>query len=81
MPRAIRQRRNISAPLNETRRTLRNRIYHNEPVVFNLQQLNQHYNKIIQLLDWMGNDLLLYNNTEDRFPIVFANVISQLNTF
>lgn len=81
MPRAIRQRRNISAPLNEIRRTLRNRIYHNEPVVFNIQQLNQHYNKIIQLLDWMGNDLLLYNNTEDRFPIVFANVISQLNTF
>lgn len=78
MPRHIRQRRNVSAPLNDIRRTLRNRIYHNEPIIFNLTELNTHYHNIIQLLDWMGADLLHYNNARDRFPVVLANVTSRL---
>jgi len=78
MPRAIRQRRNISAPLNDIRRALRNRIYHNEPVIFNRVALQQHYQNIIQLLDWMGADLLAYNNTRDRFPAELGRVNAQL---
>ncbi len=34
MPKAIRQRKNISSLLNDIRRALRNRVYHNEPVIF-----------------------------------------------
>ena len=74
MPKVVRQRRNKSVPLNDIRRTLRNRIYHNEPIIFNTAKLNQHYQNIIQLLDWMGDDLLIYNNSKDRFPVVLAQV-------
>jgi hypothetical protein len=80
MPRQIRQRRNVSAPLNDIRRELRNRIYHNEPIIFNTTALNHHYQHIIQLLDWMGADLLMYNNAKDRFPAVFAQVTARLAT-
>ncbi len=80
MPRALRQRRNISAPLNDIRRTLRNRIYHNEPVIFNIVALQQHYNNILQLLEWMGADLVLYNNSMDKFTMVLASVTTTLST-
>lgn len=78
MPREIRQRRNISGPLNDIRRALRNRIYHNEPIIFNTTDLNSHYQNIIQLLNWMGADLLIYNNNKDRFPSVLAQVNTRL---
>ncbi len=50
MPKVIKQRKNISSPLNDIRRALRNRIYHNEPIIFNTVKLNHHYQNIIQLL-------------------------------
>jgi hypothetical protein len=80
MPKAIKQQKNISSPLNDIRRALRNRVYHNEPVIFNIASLNRHYQNIIQLLDWMGPDLLAYNNSKDRFPSVLAQVTNQLAT-
>ena len=80
MPKAIRQRKNISGPLNDIRRALRNRIYHNEPVVFNLKSLHTHYTNILQLLDWMGADLLAYNKIRDRFTNTLTNVTTQLDT-
>ena len=80
MPHAIRQRRNVSKPLNEIRRYLRNRIYHNEPVIFNLMHLQNHYNSTIQLLDWMGSDLKAYNNTLDKFPVVLNEVMINLSS-
>jgi hypothetical protein len=78
MPRQIRQRKNISAPLNDIRRTLRNRIYHNEPIIFNIPILNGHYQNILRLLDWMGVDLLTYNNRIDRFSTIIADIKTQL---
>lgn len=78
MPKAIRQRKNISTPLNDIRRAIRNRIYHNEPVIFNLAALQQHHQNIIQLLDWMGEDLCTYNKERDRFPLVLNKIAEQL---
>ena len=79
MPKKIRQRTNVSKPLNDIRRTLRNRIYHNEPISFNLTALETHHKNILQLLEWMGTDLLTYNNTKDRFTATLLQVNTQLN--
>ena len=80
MPKSIRQRKNISSPLNDIRRSLRNRIYHNEPIIFNTTILYKHYSNVVQLLDWMGADLASYNKTKDRFPEVFNKMTMQLKT-
>ena len=81
MPHSIRQRRNVSKPLNEIRKYLRNRIYHNEPVIFNIPRLEQQHNSILQLLDWLGADLITYNNSIDNFPELLNKVKTQLNEF
>lgn len=80
MPKPIRQRKNISTPLNDIRRALRNRIYHNEPVIFNTTALDNHYRNIVQLLEWMGTDLVLYNRERDRFPALLIEVNATLAT-
>lgn len=80
MPKAIRKRNTISKYLNDIRRTLRNRIYHNEPISFNLTTLDQHHTNILKLLEWMGADLLAYNNSKDKFPAVLAHVTANLAT-
>lgn len=80
MPKALRQRRNISRPLNDIRRYLRNRIYHNEPIIFNIAALNNHYQNILCILDWMGADLLAYTTAKDRFPSTLVQVTAQLST-
>jgi len=74
MPKEKRQRKNISAPLNDIRKTLRNRIYHNEPVIFNINALGAHYQNILLLLNYMGTDILDYNNQLEQFTI-------ELNTY
>jgi hypothetical protein len=68
MPKAIKQRKNISKPLNDIRRALRNRVYHNEPIIFSKSVLISHYLNITKLLGWMGADLHAYNYSRDRFP-------------
>lgn len=78
-PKSIKQRKNISSPLNDIRRALRNRVYHNEPVIFNPVALSKHYEKILQLLEWMDPELLNYNNGKDRFPSVLAKITSELD--
>ena len=78
MPKNIRQSRNISTPLNDIRRTLRNRVYHNEPIIFNTATVNNHYNNILNLLTWMGVDLRAYNDARDRFPAILIQVNNRL---
>lgn len=79
MPKAIRKRNNVSKPLNDIRRSLRNRIYHNEPIIFNTVALTNHYNNITMLLDWMGTDLLAYNNMKQKFTSTLADVTAELS--
>ena len=79
MPKNIRQSRNISQPLNDIRRSLRNRIYHNEPIIFNPAAVSRHYDNILNLLTWMGPELITYNNSKDRFPTILNQVNIQLN--
>lgn len=74
MPKSIRKRKNISSPLNEIRRQVRNRIYHNEPIIFDLHSLRKQHQKVLDVLGWMGDELLVYAKTLDRFPTVLDTI-------
>jgi len=73
MPKEQRQRKHVSAPLNRFR-TFRNRIFHNEPICWSFNQLDQIHSEIIQLMGWINPNLLGWLRPIDRFPQVLAEV-------
>ena len=75
MPKAIRQRKNISAPLNRFR-NFRNRIFHNEAICWNINHVCYIHSELIQVLGWINKDLPLWVARFDRFPKV-CNEISK----
>lgn len=75
MPKAIRQRKNISAPLNRFR-NFRNRIFHNEAICWNINHVCDIHSELIQVLGWINKDLPLWVARFDRFPKV-CNEISK----
>lgn len=56
MPKHLRQRDTISDALYRIR-TLRNRIYHYEPIFGNLQDIENQHKEMLNLLKWLDNDL------------------------
>jgi hypothetical protein len=78
MPHSIRQRRNVSKPLNNVRKYLRNRIYHNEPIIFNITNLENLYQSILSLQDWMGADIKKFSDSLDSVPLILKEVKSKL---
>ncbi len=55
-PKHLRQRDTIADALYRIR-TLRNRIYHYEPIFGNLQDIENQYNEMLTFLTWFDNDL------------------------
>jgi hypothetical protein len=55
-PKHLRQRDTIADVLYRIR-TLRNRIYHYEPIFGNLQDIENQYNEMLTFLTWFDNDL------------------------
>jgi len=66
MPKHLRQRNTIADALYRIR-TLRNRVYHYEPIFGNLQDIEQQYNEMLTFLIWLDNDLPKLLNDIDRF--------------
>jgi hypothetical protein len=66
MPKHLRQRDTISDALFSIR-TLRNRIYHYEPIFGNLADLEKEYNKMLVFLRWLDEDLPKLLSGIDRF--------------
>ena len=66
MPKHLRQRDTIADALYRIR-TLRNRIYHYEPIFGNLQDIENQYNEMLTFLTWLDNDLPKLFNDIDRF--------------
>jgi len=66
MPKHLRQRDTIADALYRIR-TLRNRIYHYEPIFGNLQDIEQQYNEMVTFLIWLDNDLPKLISDIDRF--------------
>ena len=55
-----RQRNKISAPINNIR-AFRNRVFHHEPIAWNLTKLNELHQEILTVLKWLNKDLHLIN--------------------
>ena len=60
-----RQRNKVSAPINKIR-DFRNRIFHHEPVSWNLDKLEETHNRIIMVMGWLNKDLPEVAKIHDR---------------
>ncbi|MGH2410757.1 MAG: hypothetical protein ACRDGS_10365 [Chloroflexota bacterium] len=78
MPRRKRTRATISMTLNDVR-TLRNRVFHYEPI-WSMIELQRQHAEILDLIGWMNEDLLATIVLIDRFPGVSANGLGQGRT-
>jgi len=65
-PKHLRQRDTVADTLYRIR-TLRNRIYHYEPIFGNLQNIENQYKEMLTFLTWIDNDLPKLLTDIDRF--------------
>lgn len=74
-PKHLRQRDTIADSLYRIR-TLRNRIYHYEPIFGNLEDIQNQYIETLTFLKWLDNDLPKLLTEIDRFNDVLNNAKS-----
>lgn len=77
MPKVIRQRKNISAPLNRFR-SFRNRVFHNEAICWNINQVIKIHNELVEVLGWINNDMPKWLSSSDRVPLVSDEICKLL---
>jgi hypothetical protein len=65
MPKAIRQRKNISAPLNRFR-AFRNRVFHHEPICWNLEKIREIHSEMLLVMGWINSDVPIWIQSFDR---------------
>lgn len=68
-----RQRNNVSAPINKIR-DFRNRVFHHEPISWNLDKLEETHSRILKVMGWINRDLPSIAQEIDRVPIVIIAV-------
>ena len=78
MPKNMRQRKNVSAPLN-TIRAFRNRIFHNESICWNLNRVSEIHDEIFMVIGWINKDLPTWLKTIDRFEETKKQICSRMN--
>ena len=76
LPKSLRQRKTVSAPLNNIR-SLRNRVFHNEAISWNLSRLSSLHDSIVQVVRWMNQDLPEWMEKIDRYDNVSDDVRKQ----
>lgn len=64
-----RQRNNVSAPINKIR-DFRNRVFHHEPISWNLDRLEETHKRILTVMSWINKDLPEITQNIDRVPEV-----------
>ena len=79
MPKAQRQRKKVAPPLNRFR-ALRNRIFHNEPISWNLTNLVHIHNEMITVMEWINRDIPVWIEHFDRFETVFKKANIELSS-
>jgi hypothetical protein len=77
MPKTERQRKKIAPPLNRFR-AFRNRVFHHEPICWNLCRISQIHTEIRTVIGWINKDIHNWIDTFDRFDAVFKNVEKEL---
>ena len=78
MPKHLRQRKNVSAPLNSFR-TFRNRVFHHESICWNLHRVSEIHDSLFLMLEWMNKDLPLWLKTIDRFEDTKKRICLRMN--
>lgn len=78
IPKTQRQRKFISAPLNRFR-ALRNRVFHNESICWNLNHVISLHNELTTVLSWMNKDVPTWLLSYDRFPKVVDEISITMN--
>jgi len=77
MPKKERQRKKVAPPLNRFR-TFRNRVFHHEPISWNMERIKQIHTEIFTVLTWMNIDITVWVTTFDRFDNVCKYVEEKL---
>ena len=78
LPKHLRQRRTVSAPLNSLR-SFRNRIFHNESICWNLNRVEAIHAEIIQVMGWINKDIPTWIEPFDRFTSVVSKIRTVMN--
>jgi len=73
MSKRERQRKKVTPPLNRFR-TFRNRIFHHEPICWNVERLRQIHAEMLMVIEWINKDIYLWLASFDRFNGVCYNV-------
>src|SRR5690606_6041710 len=68
-----RQRNNVSAPINKIR-DFRNRVFHHEPISWNLERLEETHTRILTVMSWINKDLPEIAQKIDRVPEVIIAI-------
>lgn len=76
-PKQIRQRKTISSKLNSIRK-LRNRIFHHEPIAWNVNALVEYKNEFYDVINWLDGDLTAYFDDTFRVEDVIATEILRI---
>jgi hypothetical protein len=77
MPKSERQRKNVAPALNRFR-AFRNRIFHHEPICWNLKRIKQIHEEMLMVIAWMNSDLPEWMAAFDRFEQVYTRVEKKL---
>ena len=77
MPKKERQRKKVAPPINRFR-SFRNRIFHHEPISWNLGKLRNVHTEMLTVMDWINKDIPLWIAPFDRFETVFQRVEKEL---
>jgi len=77
MPKSDRTRHHVSAPINKIR-NLRNRVFHHEPISWNLARLEFIHADIIKVIGWLNKDLPTFVSPIDSFQEVLKDAKEKL---
>ena len=78
MPKELRKRKNISAPLNKFR-AFRNRVFHHEPICWNLEVIMGIHNEMIQIMGWINKDIPVWVLPFDRVNEVVESIRERMS--
>ncbi|MDR2894183.1 MAG: Abi family protein [Alistipes sp.] len=73
MPHSKKQRQNVSAPLNLLR-NFRNRIFHHEPICWNIDEVRIIHEKMTTVIGWVDSDIPMWIASFDRFESVAESI-------
>ena len=66
MPKHERKRKNVSTPLNQFR-TIRNRVFHNESICWNIYHVENIHQNMTTMIGWINKDVPNWLAETDRF--------------